>query len=139
MSSLVGKVVKYNGGTDGFFNSCYPNGLVYGKRYLVVSERVMDFQTNLRLDGVKGEFNSVWFDEVKFEKKKWLAIATLHNKPELFVGKRMSLEKLNENTKVLESVYTSVILSVKKLYENVYLFETRNSVYVTKVKLRTGC
>lgn len=136
MSNLVGKVVTYNGGTDAIFACSCPNNLVCGKRYLVTSETIMDFQTNVHLRGVVGEFNSVWFDEVKVEKKKWLAIATLYNKPEFFIGKRISLKRLCEDMEALETVNTSTILSIRKIYEDVYLIETENSVYVTKVKLR---
>lgn len=139
MSSLVGKVVTYNGGVEGIVYSSCPSCLVRGKKYVVTSERVMDFQTNLHLQGVSGEFNSVWFNEVQTEKSKWLALATLYNKPELFIGKRISLKRLHEDTNVLETVNTSTILSVNKIYEDVYIIETGNSVYVTKVKLRTEC
>lgn len=141
MSSLVGKIVMYNGETEALYGCSSPYLLALGKRYLVISEKVGDFQTNLYLKGVEGEFNSMWFNEVEssFSKKEWLAVATLYNCPDTFVGKRISLQRFHEDTKYLEKVNTSEIIKVENVYGNIYLFETTNSVYITKVNLRTGC
>ena len=139
MSSFVGKKVVYNGGTDSYYGCDEPNELVVGEQYMVVGEDVRSFQTNLTLKGVRGNFNSVWFNEQPEVKKKvWIAKATLYSRPYTFVGKRMSLERLHEDKDCLEQVTTSEVKNVKALYENVYLIETDNSVYITKVKIRTG-
>lgn len=139
MSNLVGKVVVYNGGTESVYGCSSPSALICGKRYLVTSECVSGWQTNVELKGVTGEFNSVWFDEVIYNKKEWLAEVTLYNSPVLLTGKRISLLRLHEDTGAFEAVTTSEIKSVKKVYGNIYLIETKNNVYVTKVNLRTGC
>ena len=139
MSSLVGKKVVYNGGKDSYYGCDEPDQLVVGEGYMVIGEDVRSFQTNLTLKGVSGSFNSVWFNEQPEKKKKeWLAKATLYSDPSTFVGKRMNLERLHEDKAFLEQVTTSEVKNVKALYENVYLIETDNSVYITKVKIRTG-
>ncbi len=141
MKDLVGKVVVYNGGMDSYYSCSDYRKLEIGKRYVVISANERSWQTDLSLKGVEGEFNSVWFDEVKEYglKKEWLAVATLYNQPDTFVGKRVLLQRIHVDTKLVETVTTSEIIRVRNLYGNIYLFETTNSVYVTKVNLRTGC
>lgn len=145
MSSLIGKMVTYNGGKDSYSGCDSPDNLIVGKAYRVIGEDVKSFQTNLYLSGVSGRFNSVWFNEaiaekaseVK-EKKEWLAIANIYCLPNTLVGKRISLQRLHEDKCLLEQVTTSTIINVKKVGQNVYFIETDNSVYVTKLKIRTG-
>lgn len=136
MSSLVGKVVMYNGGTDTNCECSDPNALIFGKRYVVISECDRGFQTNLSLRGIIGEFNSVWFDGVKAKKEEWLAKATLYKSPRRYIGGKMNIQKLYENTGRFELITTTEIQYVKRIYGNIYLFETENEVYVTKVNLR---
>lgn len=60
----MAKKVIYNGGTQSYKGCSDPSLLKKGKKYLVISERDLGFQTNYILNGIKGEYNSVWFDEV---------------------------------------------------------------------------
>lgn len=58
------RIVRYNGETRSYYGCSSPKDLVVGQKYEVLSEDVKDWQTNYTLKGVKGYFNSVWFDEV---------------------------------------------------------------------------
>ncbi len=61
----MAKTVRYNGGKLSFYGCTDPKKLRKGKKYKVIAEDVMDWQTDYTLKGVKGEFNSCWFDEVQ--------------------------------------------------------------------------
>ncbi len=56
--------LRYNGGTESFYGSDSPAVLNEGDVYKTTSIKVMNFQTNITLEGIAGEFNSVWFEEV---------------------------------------------------------------------------
>ena len=58
-------IVRYNGGRESHVWCTAPDSLVVGKLYNVTNECNMNLQTNYALEGVKGEFNSDWFTEVK--------------------------------------------------------------------------
>ena len=60
----MAKKVRYNGGTQSYYDCSDPTNLVVGKEYEVVLSRDRGWQTDYTLKGVDGEFNSVWFDEV---------------------------------------------------------------------------
>lgn len=57
------KHVIYNGGTEAMYYTTDPKVLEKGKSYEVIGQNVGRFQTNYILNGVAGEFNSVWFNE----------------------------------------------------------------------------
>lgn len=58
--------VRYTGETKSFEGDFInPNILVKGKIYELISFQVHNWHTTYNLKGVKGDFNSVWFDEVK--------------------------------------------------------------------------
>ena len=58
------KKVRYNGGTESYYNCSNPSVLVVGRVYTVVKEDVYAWQTDYTLEGFFGKFNSVWFDDV---------------------------------------------------------------------------
>ena len=60
----MAKKVRYNGGTQSYLGCSEPTVLVVGKEYEVISSTDRGWQTNYTLNGIKGNFNSVWFDEV---------------------------------------------------------------------------
>ena len=57
--------VRYNGGRESRIWCTAPDSLVVGKLYKVTNECNMSLQINYALEGVKGEFNSLWFTKVK--------------------------------------------------------------------------
>ncbi len=59
----MSKNVIYNGGTEAMYYSSNPSVLEKGKTYEVIGEKKGGWQTNYILNGVAGEFNSVWFNE----------------------------------------------------------------------------
>jgi len=62
---MAKKIVRYNGGTESYYSCSDPTDLVIGKEYEVISAKDRGWQTDYTLKGVTGEFNSVWFDEIK--------------------------------------------------------------------------
>lgn len=72
--SIIGKKVIYNGGTLSYYGSSDHNLLVKGKRYVVRDVYIKDWQTDYKLEGVVGWFNSYWFNEAKSLKKWFLSL-----------------------------------------------------------------
>ena len=65
------KKVIFLGGTEHRCGSISnPVNLVVGREYLVIKEDVHDWYTNYTLFGESGEYNSVWFKDVKGAQKK---------------------------------------------------------------------
>jgi len=134
--TMVGKEVIYNGGKDSYYGCTEPTALIKGKRYKVVGENDRGWQTDLRLEGEVGEFNSVWFNEAE-PKRTFFAITIEYHDVNWYVGKRISLAKLHKKEAYFETVTTSPVLSVEHIYGNMYKIETKNSVYITEVERRT--
>ena len=66
----VGDIVRYNGGTESFAASYDdPSCLKVGGAYRVAYVNVKNWTTDIKLVGVKGIFNSVWFDELSARQK----------------------------------------------------------------------
>lgn len=64
----IGDIVVYNGGT-GFYYPCDdPSVLKTGMAYEVSFVNESCFHTDVRLKGVKGVFNSVWFEPASARK-----------------------------------------------------------------------
>lgn len=60
------KVVRYNGGTKSYLDYFdKPDGLVIGKEYTVIKINQGRWDTTYELEGINGDFNSVWFNEGK--------------------------------------------------------------------------
>ena len=104
--------VRYNGGTDSYYGGTQnTSNLVKGQVYNVIRMIVLRSETRLILEGVVGEFNSVWFDEVPSDDKTYMAYSD--EVPE--VGKPMNCIRLD--------------LSDHPLYR----VTTRNSVYMLTI------
>lgn len=66
----VGDIVRYNGGTESFAAPYDdPSKLKVGGAYRVAYVDVKNWTTDVKLVGVSGTFNSVWFDELSVRKK----------------------------------------------------------------------
>lgn len=126
------KIVRYNGGTFNHYGCSDPAQLVLNKEYEVVSQDVHDFYTNYTLRGVKGTFNSAWFDVVSEGSSTFLVLSS--EVPT--VGKRFQCYLLNfSNGKLkLNTCYTSVVEEVEYLGNNIYQFVTHSgNVYIVMV------
>lgn len=105
--------------------------MVVGQEYEVLAENERRWQTDYTLKGVEGEFNSVWFDEVRSKKSKYMALA--HKVP--VVGERCECTKVevfNGRTNLIRWI-TTTVKEVTHLGENIYQVTTRNSVYIVQV------
>ena len=133
----MAKIVTYNGGTEHFYASSKPTELEKGEKYEVMTEEVNDFHTEYTFKGVKGKYNSCWFDEVEVTKPVFMAIG---NKiPEL--GKRYACHKIgeingylgiNENV-VLIGWMTSIVEDITYMGNNIYNITTTNSIYIVRI------
>lgn len=121
------KLVQYNGEKLSFRNCSDSTLLVVGKVYEVLQEKDFGFQTNYTLKGVKGEFNSVWFDEIKMP----VVMALSHKHPEL----HKPLENLlmfNKN-EVRQVLKTTPVQKIEKVEGNVFKILTKNTIYIIQV------
>jgi len=128
-----GKLVRYNGGTESYTYCSSPNVLTKGKVYEVVDEKVYNFHTNYLLNGVIGEFNSVWFDTANpIPKTTHFALAstvpTVGTCMEHFV-------RFNTTTQEWERYLHSSLIEEIDLIGDVYVVHTKNSIYLTKIIL----
>ena len=128
--------VRYNGGTDSYYGGTQnTSNLVKGQVYNVIRMIVLRSETRLILEGVDGEFNSVWFDEVPSDDKTYMAYSD--EVPE--VGKPMNCIRLdlsNDSDGFVECI-TSPVQKVSKVYDKddhpLYRVTTRNSVYMLTI------
>lgn len=127
--------VRYNGRTDSYYGGTQnTSSLVKGQVYNVIRMIVLRFGTFLILEGVNGEFNSIWFDEVPSDDKIYMAY--FDKVPE--VGKPMNCIKLdmsNDSDGFVECI-TSPVQKVSKVYDydyQVYRVTTLNSVYMLTI------
>ena len=128
--------VRYNGGTDSYYGGTQnTSNLVKGQVYNVIRMIVLRSETRLILEGVDGEFNSVWFDEVPSDDKTYMAY--FDEVPE--VGKPMNcirLDMSNDSDGFVECI-TSPVQKVSKVYDKddhpLYRVTTRNSVYMLTI------
>lgn len=117
--------VKYNGGTQSYYGCTEPDDLVVGKIYEVINADVRDWQTDYTLKGVKGKFNSVWFDKVPVYK----AFVTIQPS----IGHSMScvkVEKEKNGTLEMGQWLTTEVKKVEQIEHGLFKVFTRNSVYV---------
>lgn len=121
------KYVKYNGKTESFRGCSSPHVLSRGRVYVVRSQNMMSDQTNYCLDGVNGEFNSVWFDEMP------VFFAFSPYVPEL--GTAMKLVRLEKNGDDLQpiAVFTSDAMNIEEIANDTYRILTKNSVYIVQL------
>ena len=127
----MAKMVRYNGGTMSYYCCSEPTALIVGKEYEVIAENDRGWQTDYTLKGVRGYFNSVWFDDVKSTEATFMALA--HRIP--IVGERCQCSKLefiNGQPKLI-SWSTSIVKEVSYMGNNIYRLTTCNSVYIVQV------
>ena len=120
----MAKIVRYNGENRSYYSCSSPDKLIIGATYEVTKTIVKNSQTDY-------EFNSVWFDEVLFEKKAYIAVS--NEIP--IVGSRYICQKINyagENVK-LTKIRTSIIKSVTCIGNNIYNVKTANTSYIVSV------
>ena len=73
----VGDIVRYNGSTHSYASSYDdPSVLKVGGAYRVAYVNVKNWTTDIKLVGVRGTFNSVWFDELSVRKRFEIEIDT---------------------------------------------------------------
>lgn len=128
---IMSKIVRYNGRTMSYYGCSEPTELVVGKEYQVISVNDRGFQTDYTLNGVNGNFNSVWFDDVSNTAKTFMALA--HTIP--VVGERCKCSKLefvNGQPKLI-CWNTSTVKEVSDMGNNIYRVTTRNSTYIVQV------
>ena len=117
--------VVYNGGTLSY-NACDdPSVLKKGQIYEITDIDRGSWQTNFKLKGVRGTFNSVWFDEIKN-----VELAFSEESP--VEGQRYNLKKVDINEMKVVPVRTSKVQSVQRIYGG-YVIKTVNTVYLVKV------
>lgn len=123
--------VRYNGGTLSYYGCSDPRVLVVGKEYEVEKTNDRVWQTDYTLKGIKGEFNSVWFDEITPKESVYMAISMEVPR----VGKQYLCYKIEfvQGQPQLVSVYTSEVKEVKYMGNNIYQVATCNSMYIVKI------
>lgn len=123
--------VRYNGGTESYFNCSNPTDLVIGKEYEVVISKDRGWQTNYILKDIDGEFNSVWFDDISPDDKVYIAIA--HDVP--IICQRYFCYKVEfvNGKPTLIPFTTSTIKEITHMGNNIYKVTTHNSVYIVNV------
>lgn len=127
----MAKKVRYNGGTQSYYGCSESSNLLLGEEYVVVHAKDLGWQTNYILEGIDGEFNSVWFDEVSSDDNVYVAIS--HEVPA--IGKSFHCHKvefINGNPK-LSSWSTSTVKAINYMGNNIYQVTTCNSVCIVKV------
>ena len=61
----MAEIVIYNGQTGSYYECSDPEVLSVGKEYEVIWKFDRGWQTDYVLKGIKGRFNSCWFEPVK--------------------------------------------------------------------------
>lgn len=123
-----GKIVYYNGGTESYRSCSNPTQLVQNKAYKVTTENDLGMQVNYTLEGINGEFNSVWFDEL-FATKLMVADEV----PQ--VGQKFECNRLytHGGKPVLKKGTIGMIVSIRQLTDILYLVTTKCDTYVMQV------
>ena len=89
---MTKKLVRYNGETMSYYECSDPRVLKKGQIYEVENILESGYHTEYILKGIKGEFNSVWFDNVT-ETIVNVYTALSHEKP--IIGKRYNCYKIS--------------------------------------------
>lgn len=120
------KLVRYNGQKENWL-SCegFPENLVVNQLYEVVYERDLGAQTNYVLKGLRGDYNSCWFDDLP------AYIATSKNKP--VKGKIMTHFNRFIDGRWQTVEKSSNIVSIETLGKDLYQVYTKNTCYILQV------
>ena len=127
------KKVVYNGGTESLYQCSEPTKLIVGKEYEVVSTEDSGWQTNYKLKGIEGEFNSIWFNEIDEPDDEKIYMAIGYKTP--VEGERFFCYKLTsvEGRSKLVEWLTSTVKDVDYLGNNIYKVTTKNSTYIVNI------
>ena len=119
--------VRYNGKCDSY-SSCdshklLTKGMVYEVEFIFEGR----WQTNYKLNGLKGEFNSVWFDEIE----PYMAVS----KQIPVLGERYRCKKVTFECNAIrwEKVLTSEVSEICYKGNSIYEILTQNSIYIVTV------
>lgn len=127
----MAKKVRYNGSIESYYGCSDPKELVLGKEYEVIFSRDRGWHTNYILKGIKGEFDSQWFEESSSDDNVYMAIA--HQIP--VIGERYpcsKMEIINGKPKLIDC-RTSTIKKINYIGNNIYRVTSLNSVYIVNV------
>ena len=129
---MAKRIVRYTGDTVTAYPCSSPNKLVAGKEYNVILSRDKGHQTNYTLDGVEGEFNANWFEDVACDEKP-IYLGFSSDIPK--IGERYSCTRMEFVCGLLKLIEcsTSKVQKFDYLGNNVYQVATLNSIYVIKV------
>lgn len=117
----MAKRVVYNGREDDYFGASDPSILEKGKVYEVEKVNLGRNWTLYVLKGVRGKFNSVWFD-----KPEYFAISNTIP----VIGKEMIIALVGDTRRLR----TTPPISVTKVGNTVFKAETENSIYFVKLQ-----
>lgn len=125
------KKVRYNGGKKSHYECSNPSKLIKGLEYDVVSIRNRCLQTDYTLNGINGEFDSTWFDDVISNNHIYMAIA--NEIP--VIGEKLSCYRVEfyERKPKLVGDVINVIKDLEYLGNNVYRVDTNNNRYIVNV------
>ena len=120
---MSAKFVKYNGGTQFLYPCTEPKDLVVGQIYELTCSHVYDWHTEYSLKGVKGKFNSVWFDEVQMYK----AVAPAQP----IVGYPLDCIKVvpKDGRIELHQWRTTKVVRIDNIESGIFRVITHNSIY----------
>lgn len=116
--------VKYEGGTESYYGCSDPKVLKAGQIYEVMFANDRGWQTDYELNGVEGQFNSIWFEEVNVYK------AITKRKPK--IGYSMHCWKLESNDREQPQVtnwITTKVQKIEKITSDFFRVTTKNSIY----------
>lgn len=133
---MTKKLVKYNGETMSFYGCSDPRVLKKGQLYEVEKILKSGYHTEYVLKGIRGEFNSVWFDTVETVEEENIVnvyTALSHEKP--IIGKRYNCYKISfiDGKPSLQGWSTSPVKNINYLGNNIYGVTTQNSLYIVTV------
>ena len=131
---MVQKIVRYNGSRESIYYSSSSKLLVLGKNYEVIAAFDRGWQTNLKLKGIEGEFNSAWFDVVETSKiPSTVYMAVTESLPN--IGERMNCYKIvsYKGKADYQFVMTSSVRKIEQISSNIYSVMTRNSTYIVQI------
>ena len=123
------KQVIYNGETAFYAPCSDPSVLTPGKVYTVVREIVSTWHTEYVLEGIDGEFNSVWFNPVM---PTYFAIS--NDIPKEGYSYRCKKIIVTSTGCYLHPMKTSNVQDVELISLDTYQVTTLNSIYIVKVQ-----
>ena len=121
----MGIYVRYNGGRVSEFGCTRPNSLQQGDVYEVSGREIRGRQKNFCLTGIKGSYDSSWFQEVP----TYRVIA--HDIPK--IGQSLSCYRIKFITREqpeIEHITTSPVRHVYQNESGTFIIETQASVYI---------